>query len=191
MRNSALKEQSTEVILVDPQDKCIGIMDKLSAHREGRLHRAFSVLVFRKNQDTVELLLQQRAKTKYHGGELWTNTCCSHPQQSNRLLQDATNRLFMEMGIKIPLIEVGIFQYFAKLDKNMIEHEMDHVLIGYWIEQSIHPDPEEVCDYCWMNVNKLQKELTEHPQLFTPWLSQALNIALESKQLIHFSSNNY
>ena len=34
------------VVLVDEQDTELGVMDKLKAHEEGRLHRAFSILVF-------------------------------------------------------------------------------------------------------------------------------------------------
>lgn len=186
MSYNSLEEQNTHVILVDPQDNCIGIMDKLSAHREGKLHRAYSILVFRKNRDTIELLIQQRANIKYHGAGLWTNTCCSHPQPDNDLLEDAKKRLFVEMGIKVTLIEVGVFQYFAELNNNMFEHEIDHVLIGYWVEQSVHPNPLEVDNYCWINIHKLQEKLSECPQVFTPWLPQVLNIALASKPFIHY-----
>ncbi|MCW8409804.1 isopentenyl-diphosphate Delta-isomerase [Legionella sp. PATHC035] len=185
MSINTLEEQNTHVILVDPQDNCIGIMDKLSAHQEGKLHRAYSILVFRKNRDLIELLLQQRAHSKYHGGGLWTNTCCSHPQPDKDLLEDATKRVLVEMGIKVTLFEVGVFQYFAELNNNMFEHEIDHVLIGYWVEQSVHPNPLEVDNYCWISIDKLQEKLAECPQVFTPWLSQVLDIALESKQFIH------
>ena len=34
------------VTLVDADDRSLGTMEKLAAHREGRLHRAFSVFVF-------------------------------------------------------------------------------------------------------------------------------------------------
>jgi isopentenyl-diphosphate delta-isomerase len=49
------------VILVDEQDNDIGVMEKMQAHQEGLLHRAFSVFVF---NDKKELLLQQRALSK-------------------------------------------------------------------------------------------------------------------------------
>ncbi|CEG56630.1 isopentenyl-diphosphate Delta-isomerase [Legionella fallonii] len=186
MSDSTLNDQRTHVILVDAQDNCIGTMEKLLAHREGKLHRAFSILVFRKNQDTLQLLLQQRANSKYHGGGLWTNTCCSHPLDSLSLPQEASDRLSMEMGIRVPLIEVGIFQYFAKLDNNMYEHEIDHVLIGPWIEQSINPDPQEVNDYCWIDIQHLKRKLAKFPREFTPWLSQVLSMALKSKEFALF-----
>ena len=55
------------VILVDENDNEIGVMEKLQAHQEGLLHRAFSVFIF---NDKNELLLQQRALTKYHSAGL-------------------------------------------------------------------------------------------------------------------------
>ena len=65
-----------EVVLVDQQDKPLGRMEKLAAHREGRLHRALSVYLFNARG---ELLLQRRAADKYHAGGQWSNTCCSRP----------------------------------------------------------------------------------------------------------------
>ena len=47
-----------EVILVDEYDRKIGSGEKLQIHQEGKLHRAFSVLVFNWKQ---ELLLQKTA----------------------------------------------------------------------------------------------------------------------------------
>ena len=35
-----------EVVLVDTEDREIGTMEKLQAHQEGVLHRAFSIFIF-------------------------------------------------------------------------------------------------------------------------------------------------
>ncbi len=55
------------LILVDENDNEIGLMEKLSVHQTGSLHRAFSVFIF---NSKGELLLQQRADDKYHSGGL-------------------------------------------------------------------------------------------------------------------------
>jgi isopentenyl-diphosphate delta-isomerase len=65
------------VILVNKKDKKTGIEEKIKAHREGKLHRSFSIFIFNKKG---ELLIQKRARSKYHSGGLWSNTCCSHPK---------------------------------------------------------------------------------------------------------------
>jgi isopentenyl-diphosphate delta-isomerase len=56
-----------EVILVDENDKKIGLCEKIEAHKKGLLHRAFSVFSF---NSKGELLLQRRALEKYHSGGL-------------------------------------------------------------------------------------------------------------------------
>ena len=116
-----------EVILVDEHDREIGSGEKLQIHQEGKLHRAFSVLVFNWKQ---ELLLQKRKETKYHSGGLWTNTCCSHPRPGELTLEAAQRRLHEEMGLTCPLREVGNFIYRAEFENGLIEHEYDHVLAG-------------------------------------------------------------
>jgi len=70
-----------KVVLVDENDREIGIEEKLKAHKEGKLHRAFSIFIF---NSKGEMLLQKRAKNKYHSGGLWSNACCSHPRPKER-----------------------------------------------------------------------------------------------------------
>jgi len=79
-----------EVILVDAQDQALGLMEKMEAHRRGLLHRAFSVFVLNRKG---ELLLQQRAAHKYHSGQLWTNTVCSHPREGEAVEAAAHRRM--------------------------------------------------------------------------------------------------
>ena len=52
-----------KVILVNENDEQIGLMEKIEAHEKALLHCAFSVFVF---NDENELMIQQRALSKYH-----------------------------------------------------------------------------------------------------------------------------
>jgi isopentenyl-diphosphate delta-isomerase len=61
--------ENDKVILVNEHDDMVGIMDKMEAHRQGLLHRAFSIFIFNRKG---EMLLQQRALSKYHSAGLWT-----------------------------------------------------------------------------------------------------------------------
>ena len=105
-------EQIKEVILVDLHDNVIGTEEKLTAHREAKLHRAFSIFICNKN-DHWELLLQLRHQNKYHTGGLWTNTCCSHPNPNETIADAANRRLQEEMGIITDLHYAGRFHYTA------------------------------------------------------------------------------
>ena len=84
------------VILVDENDKQIGVMPKLEAHKKAVLHRAFSVFIF---NDKHELMLQQRALKKYHSPGLWTNTCCSHQREGESNIEAGKRRLQEERQV--------------------------------------------------------------------------------------------
>ena len=157
--------QEIKVCLVDQHDNEIGLMEKLEAHQKGLLHRAFSVLIF---NDKQEILLQRRAFGKYHSEGLWTNTCCSHPMPGESNITAAHRRLQEEMGFDCELKELFYFIYKAELDNNLVEHELDHVLIGYSSDDPIL-NIEEAIDFKWLSMDQLKKEIIENANDFTIW----------------------
>ena len=118
-----------QVILVNEHDTPIGLMGKLEAHQKALLHRAFSVFIL---NDKGEIMLQQRAASKYHSPNLWTNTCCSHPRQGETTIEAGKRRLQEEMGFVTELTDILSFIYKAPFDNGLTEHELDHILIGYY-----------------------------------------------------------
>jgi len=159
-----------KVILVDKNDKEIGREDKIKAHREGKLHRAFSIFLFNKRG---ELLIQKRAKSKYHSPGLWSNTCCSHPRPDRELEDEVKRRLKEEMGIvEYDLKEVFSFTYNLKVG-DLIEHEFDHVFWGKY-EGNPKPDPAEVESWKWVNLLELKKDIKENPGKYTAWFKLIL-----------------
>ena len=154
------------LILVDENDKAIGTIGKTEAHLKGLLHRAFSVFIF---NSKGELLLQKRAKNKYHSGGLWTNTCCSHPTPGENTMHAATRRLEEEMKIVTPLKFLRSFQYKSFLDNGLIENEIDHVFYGI-SDEVPDPDPNEVSDWKYTNPEELISEVKKNPGLYTSWL---------------------
>lgn len=154
-----------EVILVTEQDEPVGQMEKLEAHRKGALHRAFSVFIINNNN---EMLLQQRAKTKYHSGGLWTNACCSHPRVGEETESAAVRRLQEEMGFAAPIEKIFDFHYNAAFDNGLTEHEFDHVYMGSYSGKII-PDPGEVQDYCYKKMEDIEATIHSHPHKYTAW----------------------
>lgn len=154
-----------QVVLIDVEDREIGHMEKLAAHQEGLLHRAFSIFIF---NERGELLLQQRAGSKYHSAGLWTNSCCGHPRPGESLLIAGERRLKEEMGMTVSLEKAFHFIYRADLENGLVENELDHVLIGC-VNKHPEPDPKEASDWRWVQRKTLERELLEHPRLFTAW----------------------
>lgn len=165
------------VVLVDELDQPRGTMEKLEAHKQGLLHRAFSIFIFNSKK---ELLLQKRASHKYHCGGLWTNTCCSHQRPNESTLEAANRRLKEEMGMTCELESTFTFVYKAAFDNGLTEHEFDHVLVG---QTDASPDInlEEVDSFKYMGIEAIQKDLENNSHLYTPWFK----IAIEKLTLTH------
>lgn len=155
----------TEVVLVNELDEPIGTMEKMAAHRKALLHRAFSIFIFNHKH---EMLLHQRALSKYHSGGLWTNACCSHPLPGEDILLAANRRLMEEMGFKTSLHKIFDFTYRSEFDNGLTEYEFDHVFTGSY-NGDIHPDKKEVNDYCYKSVDEIKYLLENNGNRFTSW----------------------
>jgi len=158
-----MKEE--QVILVNKNDEPLGLMPKMEAHEKAKLHRAFSIFVF---NDKNELLLQQRASDKYHSPNLWTNTCCSHQRNGETNIGAGKRRLQEEMGFVCDLKEVFWFVYKAPFDNGLTEHELDHVLVGYFNKNPII-NKEEVENYKWVSLENVKLDMQKNPVLYTEW----------------------
>ena len=159
------------VVLVDENDVEIGTMEKMEAHRKGKLHRAFSVLIF---NSKGELLIQQRAKSKYHSANLWTNTCCSHPRPGESIQAAANRRLQEEMGISTKLELSHKFIYHVELDNGLIENELDYVFTGIFDGVPTIND-SEVVNWKFVPVRDLKSGIQENPQSYTHWFKIIMN----------------
>lgn len=153
------------VVLVDDKDQKIGLMPKMMAHEKALLHRAFSVFIF---SDKNELMLQQRALSKYHSPGLWTNTCCSHQRDHESNLDAGKRRLMEEMGFETSLKEVTSFIYKAPFDNGLTEHELDHVMVGRF-NDAPNINKEEVESWKWMPLETVKEDIASQPELYTEW----------------------
>ena len=151
--------------MVNEQDEVLGTMEKLAAHQQGLLHRAFSILIF---NDEGEVLLQKRALCKYHSPGLWTNTCCSHPRPGEPLEDAVHRRLLEEMGFDCELSHAFHFIYHVSFDNGLYEHELDHVFEG--VHNEIPPfNTNEVEDAQFFGVNYITDDMRAHPEKYTEW----------------------
>lgn len=171
-----MTQQEERVVLVDSDDRPVGELEKMQAHREGLLHRALSVFVFNGNG---ELLLQRRAHGKYHSGGLWTNTCCSHPRPGEPVGDAAARRLREEMGMDCNLAPRFAFVYRSELDDGLVEHEFDHVFLGT-SEAEPDPNPAEVLEWRYVSPDEIRHELERNPGRFTSWFRICFESAVEA-----------
>ncbi|MUP46375.1 isopentenyl-diphosphate Delta-isomerase [Gramella sp. BOM4] len=154
-----------KVILVNEKDEQIGLMEKIEAHEKALLHRAFSVFVFNEKN---ELMIQQRALSKYHSPGLWTNTCCSHQREGESNIEAGKRRLMEEMGFTTDLKDTISFIYKAPFDNGLTEHEFDHILVGNF-EGEPNLNPDEVAAWKWVDMEELKADMKKNPQIYTEW----------------------
>lgn len=168
------------VVLVDVDDVQIGLMPKLEAHQKGVLHRAFSVFVLNKNN---EIMLQQRAEHKYHSPLLWTNTCCSHQREGEGNVQAGERRLMEEMGFCVDLRVLFSFIYKAPFDNGLTEHELDHVMIGYFDGEPVI-NHDEVHGWKWLSIEAVRIDIAQNPDIYTVWFK------IIFEHFLHFLEDN-
>lgn len=159
------------LILVDEKDNITGYGEKLKVHQEGHLHRAFSLFVVNKSD---QLMLQRRALDKYHSGGLWANTCCSHPLKGEDREETIHRRLKHEMGFDCELKPLFNFIYRAEFENGLTEYELDQVYIGFY-ESEANPNPCEVCEWKWIDIEELKNDLKNAPDKYVYWLKAAFN----------------
>lgn len=171
-------EAAPPVILVDADDRAVGLCGKMEAHERGLLHRAVSVFAF--DADGA-LLLQQRAAGKYHSGGRWSNSACSHPRPEEGNEQAARRCLQEEMGVACDWIAPAFrFTYRAQVSPALIEHELDHVFVAR-VSETPAPSSDEVADWRRVRLEDVSRECAADPTRFSAWFPIALEqlMALE------------
>ena len=165
-----------KVVLVDEDDNQIGLMPKMEAHLKGKLHRAFSIIIF--NSDR-KILLQKRASTKYHTPNLWSNTCCSHQREDEDNIDAGKRRLNEEMGFVTNLYNFSSFIYRVEFSNGLIEHENDHIMLGIF-DGVPKPNPNEVDEWKWIDIDILAEDMQINPDHYTAWFMIIMNNYYES-----------
>ena len=164
-----------EMVLVDKNDNQVGTGEKMQVHKDGVLHRAFSIFVF---NSEGKMMIHQRNKNKYQSGGLWTNTCCSHPMPGEKTEDAVKRRLQEEMGFTTKLKKAFDFIYRVKFDNGLFEHELDNVFIGRF-DGNPKPNPDEVQDWKWVNLKELRKDMDDNPDNYTYWFKEAIDRVIE------------
>lgn len=142
-------------------------MEKMRVHEQAQFHLAVSVFVF----DRGELLIQRRARSKYHCGGLWANTCCTHPHWNETLEACAGRRLREELGFTLPLAGKCVVEYSADVGGGLHEHERVTFFTAEVPRERIviEPNPAEVEEVRWISPAALKREIAADPAAFTPW----------------------
>lgn len=163
------------LILVDEKNAARGTATWEEAHASpGKLHRAFSIYIFRKKRE--ELLIQRRSGKKPLWSGIWANSCCSHPRENETILDAAHRRLHEELGFDCALNEAGIFVYRAD-DPGGHGSEHEHVTIfrgDVGGDVTVKSNPDEVGEWKWIDLQELKNDMQNNPDRYAPWFHEGL-----------------
>ncbi|MFQ6049663.1 MAG: isopentenyl-diphosphate Delta-isomerase [Candidatus Paceibacterales bacterium] len=161
-----------KIVVVNEKDEVVGFEDKEKCHQgKGILHRAFTIFIF---DDKGRVLIQKRSKFKKLWPLCWETSCSSYLKKDETYEESAEERLKEELGLTLPLELVDKFQYQAPYKNIGSENEVCALLIGRYTEGKIEPNPQEVADWQWLEVEELKKDMMHNPQNYAPWLEIAL-----------------
>lgn len=174
------KDETKEVVvLVDEDDKEIGIMPKAAVHHgQTPLHRGFSIYIFEPVHGNI--LVQQRNKKKVTWGGFWSNSCCGHPTQGESYQEAAKRRVVQELGIKVRAVE-KIADYRYRFERNgIVENEVCPILVGLAKNEVLQPNPAEIEDVRWQRWSEYLKDMEQRRELHSPWSKEQVIILSQS-----------
>jgi isopentenyl-diphosphate delta-isomerase len=169
---------SNHVVLVDEQDRVIGIDEKLRAHNSDTiLHRGVSVFLFNNQK---ELLIQKRNFSKKTWGGFWSNSFCGHPQINESYEQAAHRHAKFELGINLQeLYFVANYRYRFTIN-NIVENEICPIYLAI-SDDVIMINIQEIAETQFVNWSDFNLLIAENQTNFSPWCVQELKIVENSQ----------
>ena len=161
------------VVLLDDEGAPIGTASKSGVHRtDTPLHLAFSCYL--RDADD-RLLVTRRALSKRTWPGVWTNSFCGHPSPGEDLPSAVARRAYDELGVMITDLRVALpdFRYRATDASGIVENEICPVFTAVTVDE-LHPDPDEVAEYRWVEAADLEAAVASAPWAFSPWLNLQL-----------------
>lgn len=168
---------SQQVIAVDEEDNAIELVNRLDAHTgEGIRHRAFTVMVFDRND---RILLAQRSPRKRLWDTYWDGTVASHPSEGESYEEATRSRLQDELGISPDQYDdlrmTDIFEYKRYYENAGLEHEVCAVLKLTLGDETLDPNEREVAGLLWAPYHRLGDHPAWYRQLrLCPWFEIAM-----------------
>ena len=150
----------------DEVGKCLGIKSRGEVHQQGLWHRSAQVFLF---NPAGELLLQKRAANKDLYAGLWDYSVGEHLQPGESFHDGANRGLHEELGVTGATLEpVGTQRQVTLTGENFIDREIQQAFTCVYAG-SINPDPDEVAQIQYADLNLVARWVERAVADFTPW----------------------
>lgn len=168
------EETQERVVLLDESGKRIGDANKAEIHTDATpLHLAFSCYLF---NEQGQLLLSRRALSKLTWPGVWTNSFCGHPGPGEEIEAAIHRRAAEELGTQVTHVTLidPEFRYRAIDASGVVENEICPVYTAK-ISGTLVPNPDEVAESQWADVDAVIEAVRLTPFAFSPWMVKQLN----------------
>lgn len=168
-----MTDPDEQVVLVDDDGTAIGIAPKATVHGvDTPLHLAFSCHL---RDGDGRVLVTRRALSKRTWPGVWTNSFCGHPSPGEDIPAAIARRAFDELGVTVTDLHLVLpdFRYRATDASGIVENEVCPVFTAVTLDE-IHPDPDEVAEFRWIEADDLEVAVGRAPWAFSPWLDLQL-----------------
>ena len=165
---------------MDDEGRRIGVAAKDTVHTTSTpLHLAFSCHLFDARGRT---LVTRRALSKTTWPGVWSNSFCGHPTPYEPFPDAIRRRARQELNLEIPDPDPVLpdFRYRAVDASGIVENEICPVYAAVYQHETpvLAPNPQEVCDWAWVDAEDLEKAVALAPFAFSPWLALQLQEGL-------------
>jgi len=167
------------VVLADESGAATGTALKADVHTyDTPLHFAFSCYAVDARGRT---LMTRRSLAKRTWPGVWTNTCCGHPAPGESVEDALVRRMRDELSLEVDWLRPVLpdFRYRAVASDGIVENEICPVFVA-GIGTDPVPDPAEVLQWAWVDVEALHAVAASTPMLLSPWSVLQLNALRES-----------
>lgn len=162
-----------DVSLLSEDGAVIGVLPKDEVHtRRTPLHLAFSCHVM---DGRGRMLVTRRALEKKTWPGVWTNSFCGHPRPGEQMTDAVMRRAREELAIAPTAVRLVLpsYRYRAVDASGIVENEVCPVHVALF-DGDPAPDPAEVAEWAWADIDDLFDAVTRAPFAFSPWLTEQL-----------------
>jgi len=157
------------VVLLDERGEPIGTASKATVHTaDTPLHLAFSCHV---SDADGRLLVTRRSLSKVAWAGVWTNSFCGHPGPGESIEAAVRRRARHELGVDLASLRLVLpdFRYRAVDAGGVVENEVCPVYRAV-VDSPVDPNPDEVCEWAWVDETAFAETVASAPFAFSPWL---------------------
>ena len=153
--------------IVDANDCVVGSAPRSYVHKNGLMHRASHVLMFKNSGEDKMILLQKRSATKDKYPCVYTTSCSGHVDSDEDYDTAVVREMAEETGL---VVDINALKKIGKVSPcKETENEFTFVYqLQCTGDEKFNPPADEVESLDWVLVSEFEEMAKVDPTKFTP-----------------------